>query len=230
MRLLLFTVGASAPLLLGALIGAWWSPPRQVLAALLALASGAMFTSVAFELFEPAYADGGAVRASVGFLAGALAFVVVDTALDRVVVGGASSFSLLAAVTLDGIPENVALGVGLVVGGSPALLAAVALSNLPEALSGSVALREQGRGRGFVVGVWGGAALLLAAAVLVGRFAFSGVSTENLSIALAFAAGAVLAAVVDSTAPMSFRDGGPWVAMATAIGFLLGFVLSESAG
>lgn len=230
MRLLLFTVGASAPLLLGALIGAWWSPPKQVLAAVLALAIGALFTSVAFELFEPAYAEGGAVRASVGFLTGALAFVVIDTALDRVVAGGSSAFALLAAVTLDGIPENVALGVGLVAGGSTALLAAVFLSNLPEPLAGSVTMRARGRSRAFVICVWGGATLLLAAAVMVGRFAFSSVSSANLALPLAFAAGAVLASLVDTLAPMSYRDGGPWVAMATAGGFLLGFVLSETGG
>ena len=43
-------------------------------------------------------------------------------------------FALLAAVTLDGVPENLALGVSLLTGGgSIALLVAIFCSNFPEA-------------------------------------------------------------------------------------------------
>ena len=50
---------------------------------------------------------------------------------------GAAGLALLAAVTLDGVPENVALGVALGGGsGGLALLAAIFVSNLPEALVG----------------------------------------------------------------------------------------------
>jgi ZIP family zinc transporter len=41
-------------------------------------------------------------------------------------------FALLAGDTLDGVPENAALGVSLVEGGSLALLVAVFASNFPE--------------------------------------------------------------------------------------------------
>ena len=50
--------------------------------------------------------------------------------------------ALLAAVTLDGVPENLALGVSLVGGLSLSLLVAIFFSNLPEALVGAVAMRE----------------------------------------------------------------------------------------
>ena len=54
--------------------------------------------------------------------------------------------ALLAAVTLDGVPENVALGVALGEGtGGLALLAAIFVSNLPEALVGAASMRSQGR-------------------------------------------------------------------------------------
>jgi len=52
--------------------------------------------------------------------------------------------ALLAAVTLDGVPENLALGVSLVGGLSLSLLVAIFFSNLPEALVGAVAMRESG--------------------------------------------------------------------------------------
>jgi zinc transporter, ZIP family len=66
----------------------------------------------------------------------------------------------LAAVTLDGVPENLALGVSLageeaIGGGSLALLVAIFASNFPEALVGAVAMRSQGRSPRYAVGLWG---------------------------------------------------------------------------
>ena len=50
---------------------------------MLAFASGALISALAFELFEDAFHLGGAVRSGLGLLAGAATFVAVDTALDR---------------------------------------------------------------------------------------------------------------------------------------------------
>ena len=226
LRVVLFAVGASLPLTLGALLGVVWKPPRAVLGVALAFASGALISAVSFELFEESYRTGGALRASLGFAAGALVFVVVDTVLDRKMRGGAAGFALLAGVTLDGVPENAALGVSLVEGGSIALLVAVFASNFPEALTGAAKMLEQGRSRRSVVLLWVGATLLLAAAVVLGRLGFAGASSAELALPLAFAAGAVLASVVDTLAPEAFQDGGPYVALASATGFVTTFLLS----
>jgi ZIP family zinc transporter len=85
-----------------------------------------------------------------------------------------SAFALLAGVTLEGIPENMALGVSLLEvasepGAAIALLVAIFASNLPEALGGGVGMRSQGRSRTFVIGVWAATGVLLAAAVVVGN-------------------------------------------------------------
>ena len=78
----------------------------------------------------------------IGLLAGAAAFVAVDRLLDRYIEGAGSDvsgFAILAAVTLDGVPENMALGVSLLQTswtGALALLVAIFASNLPEALGG----------------------------------------------------------------------------------------------
>ena len=84
-------------------------------------------------------------------------------------VTGGAGLALLAAVTLDGVPENIALGVSLGEGtGGLALLAAIFVSNFPEALVGSASMRAQGRSRTFILGVWAVCALLLTVAVVVG--------------------------------------------------------------
>jgi ZIP family zinc transporter len=79
---LLFAVIASSALVLGAAIGVWRPPQRAVTTALLAFASGALITAVAFDLFEEAVGHGGTLRAGTALLARATVFIVVDTWLD----------------------------------------------------------------------------------------------------------------------------------------------------
>src|SRR3712207_9218254 len=83
----LYGLAASSALVIGALLGARFSPPRLVTGVLLAFASGALVSALAFELFEEAFELGGAVRSGLGLLAGAAAFVAADSALDRYVAG-----------------------------------------------------------------------------------------------------------------------------------------------
>ena len=134
---------------------------------------------------------------------------------------------LLAAVTLDGVPENLALGVSLVETASLSLLVAIFFSNLPESLVGAVAMREAGQRAGSVLLTWTACAVLLAAAVVLGRGAASGVNEEVLAIALAFAGGAVLTSLADTLMPEAFEHGGPLNAFATAAGFFLSFILAR---
>ncbi len=246
---LLYGLAASSALVIGAAIGTRYTPSRHVTSILLAFASGALISALAFELFEEAYELGGATRAGLGLLAGAAVFVAVDTWLDRRVVGesrpeesgaekreerevvaeGARSgvgWALLAAVTLDGVPENLALGVSLVEGASLSLLVAIFFSNLPEALVGAVAMRGGGLGAGKVMGTWIACAALLAAMVVFGEAVAGGLDASVLAVALGFAGGAVLASLADTLMPEAYEHGRPWNAFATAAGFFLSFMLA----
>ena len=62
--------------------------------------------------------------------------------------------------------------------------------------------------------------------VVLGAGPLSRATHETLSLPLAFAAGAVLAALADTLMPEAYEHGGPTVALSTAAGFLLSFVLS----
>jgi zinc transporter, ZIP family len=236
-----FGLAASSALVIGAVVGARWSPPKQVTGALLAFASGALISALAFELFEEAFHLGGAVRSGLGLLAGAATFVAVDTALDRYITGkegpeerevvsagarGGVGLALLAAVTLDGVPENLALGTSLATGVSLSLLVAIFFSNLPESLVGAVSMREAGQSGRAVIFTWVSCAVVLAAAVVLGRGVAGVLSEQVLAIALAFAGGAVLASLADTLMPEAFEHGRPLNAFATAAGFFLSFVLA----
>lgn len=230
---LVFGLVASSALVIGAVAGAYWTPPRPLLAAALAFASGALITALAFDLFQESFERGGAGLSAAGLLGGATTFIVADEMLDRRIEGAGSSvsaFALLAAVTLDGVPENMALGVSLLEAssaGALTLLVAIFFSNLPEALGGAVGMRQQGRSRLFVIGVWGATAVLLALAVVLGKVALSGAGQQPLAVLLSFAGGAVLASLADTLMPDAYKQGGAWVAFATAAGFLLSFLIAE---
>ncbi len=230
---ILFAALASSALLIGAAVGTWRPPPRTVTSILLAFASGALITAVAFDLFEEAFLAGGPVRAGVGLFAGATAFIVVDSWLDRRTErrrasGAAVGFALLAGVTLDGVPENLAMGVSLIESASATLLVAIFASNLPESLAGAQRMRESGFAPGRIMLIWGLTALLLAAAVVLGYGTLAGVSSETLAWPLGFAGGAVLASLADTLMPEAYREGGGRVAYATALGFLLSFLVSSA--
>jgi len=218
---------------IGAVAGAYWTPPRPLLASALAFASGALITALAFDLFQKSFEHGGAWLSAIGLLFGAATFVVADEMLDRYIEGtggGVSAFPLLAAVTLDGIPENMALGVSLLEttgAGTLTLLVAIFLSNLPEALGGAVGMRQQGRSRSFAIVVWSATAVVLALAVVLGNVAVSGAGEGLLAVLLSFAGGAVLASLADTLMPDAYKGGGKWVAFATAAGFLLAFLIAE---
>ncbi len=242
---IVFGLVASSALLIGGVIGSYVTPPKQVTGVLLAFASGALFSALAFELFSDAFELGGAWRSGLGLLAGGATFVVVNAWLDSRVAGdasedqrekvrdaavpsGAVGFALLAAVTLDGVPENLALGVSLAGDASSmTLLVAIFFSNLPESLVGAVAMREGGQTPRFAIGIWAITGLVLALAVVLGRAVLSGASHHTLAFCLAFAGGAVLASLADTLMPEAFEHGKPFNAFATGAGFFVSFMLAE---
>ena len=180
---ILFGVIASSALVLGALVGGRLQLPKRVLAGMLAFAAGALITALTFEMFEDSYQKGGIWRAALGLAVGAVVFTVISQQLDWMAEGhrkddhgsekldldaaaqdappspasvsGAAGLALLAAATLDGVPENLVLGVALGEGsGGIALLAAIFVANFPEALVGSASMRVQGRSQAFILGTW----------------------------------------------------------------------------
>lgn len=225
---LLVGLAATSALGIGGIVGAFWSVPRPVIAGALAFASGALVTALAYELFENAFVTGGAWSAGGGMLAGAATFIIADALLERYS-GSASGYSLLAASTLDGVPEHLALGVTLIGGGGgyTALLAAIFFSNLPEALGGASDMLTNGYSKKFTIGIWVLTGVVLAAAVVVGRVALSGVGEDPLAVIRAFAGGAVLAALAITIMPEAYEKSNPFVAFATTAGFLLTFILTQ---
>src|SRR5699024_10811667 len=126
---------------------------------------------------------------------------------------------------LDGIPENTALGVSLQ-GGGIVLLVAVAVGNVPEAVGSAAAMRKRhGFRLSHGLALWSTVAAILVL-VVVGAHGLADIITNrHIAIIQAFAGGATIAVLADSLMPEAYRDGGWWVGLSTALGFIVAFAL-----
>ena len=252
---LIYGAIASSGLLIGAVIGLLFTPSRRIIASVLAFGSGVLVSALTFELMEEAVQKGSTFYVAGGFLVGAVIYVVTAHILDRLAArtvkregrhardvkpraqgheskeaAAISGTALLVGAILDGIPENAAIGISLRAEGAGLgiiLLVAVFMGNLPESISSSVGMRREGRSRLYVVGVWGAAAVVTTLAAVVGYEVLQGLSADMISALLALAAGGILAMLADTMMPEAFENGGPFVAIATSIGFLAAVLISD---
>src|SRR4030095_7166935 len=93
-------------------------------------------------------------------------------------------------------------GVGIV------LLAAVFLANVPESLGSVAAMRQEGRSRGYIIGVWTAVAVACVLATVAGYALLAGLSPGWVSAILALAAGGILALLADTMFPEAFEHRG----------------------
>ena len=143
---------------------------------------------------------------------------------------GSDGGGLLLAITFDGVPENLALGVALIGAGAPevaALAGSILLSNLPEAAGGAKRMCEGGMGRARVLGMWAATAALLAGAAVIGNLALQDVSEGTLSAIRAFAAGAVTASLATEVFPQAYREDHQPTGIAVTLGLLIAFALTR---
>ena len=219
----------SGALVIGALWGLYGPLPDAVRGFVVAMAGGALIVSATVELIEPASADA-AIWAVAGAVAlGAVLFSGVDWLVDEVW-GNSSGGGLLAAITLDGVPENLALGVALI-GAAPVQVAALAgsilLSNLPEAAGGAKQMAATGQARGKALGLWVATAVLLSTAAIAGNLLLADAPPATLALIRSFAAGAVVASLATEVFPEAFREGRQATGLAAALGVVVAFVLGQ---
>jgi len=224
-------------LLVGAAIG-WFLPlSRRMSGVLMAFGAGVLVAALAFELTLEAYERGGVGATVGGLLAGGAAFALGDLGIDRR--GGAHRkrsaprtagvpAALVLGALLDGIPESVAIGVGLVEGQSVgvAFVAAVFLSNVPEAAASAKGMRAGDHSAGFVFGLWSLVVVASALAAGFGNLALAGAPTEVVAVTLAFAAGAILTMLADTMVPDAHEEAGSVAGILTLAGFATAFLLT----
>jgi ZIP family zinc transporter len=233
-------------LVIGALIAWFVRVPKGVIASVMAFDSGVLISAVAFDLMQEAADTGGLLPAAIGFLGGALAYLAANAALARHGArhrkrsGGepgeeqpseqeqsGSGTAIAIGALLDGVPESVVLGLGLLAGGGVSLsvLAAVFISNVPEGLSSAAGMKAKGRSARYVFGVWITIAVVSAVAALLGYVTLGGAPPEVIAVITAVAAGAILTMIADTMIPEAFEQTRTWTGVIATVGFLVAFAV-----
>jgi ZIP family zinc transporter len=228
---------AASSLLIGALaaLARGWS--RRLVGLVLALGAGALISAVSFELALEGSKTGGFGWLAAGLALGGVTYYLMDGLVERIGApgrarqrrtSGEAGPALALGAFLDGIPEQLVLGIGLA-GGEPVsvgLLAAIFVSNLPEAIGSASAMRAAGRPTRTIVGLWAGVAICCALATVAGYALGDAVSGELRAAIDGFAAGALLVMLVDSMIPDATQDSGRQAGLVTVLGFALAAALS----
>jgi len=227
-------------LVLGALLALARPWPDRLVGAVLAFGAGALISAVSFELAAEGVRIGDRGSTAAGLAAGALVYYLLDGVVGRIGSGGrgrtgrasapSAGTPLALGAFLDGIPEQLVLGIGLAAGEgvSVGLLVAIFVSNLPEAAGSASEMRAAGRDEGTVLRLWVAVATVCALASVVG-YALADAVSDNLNAAIdGFAAGALLVMLVDSMIPDATRKTGRTAGLVTTLGFAVAAGLSAT--
>lgn len=226
---------AASSLVLGMVLGLARSWPNRLIGLVLAFGAGALVSAVSFELFEEGVAIGGAAAVGIGLALGALVYFVLARVVERLGPGGRDGASgagsgLALGAFLDGIPEQLVLGIGIAAGTgvSVSLLVAIFVSNLPEAIGSATDMREAGTSPRAIRLLWLGVAVLCALATPLGYLLADGAGGHFKAGMNGFAAGALLVMLVDSMIPEAATKSGRVAGLATTLGFALAAGLSSA--
>jgi ZIP family zinc transporter len=219
--------------------------PQRIVASVMAFGAGVLISALAFDLVDEAETKGGLTATVLGFLVGAVAYLLANVVLARRGArhrkrsgdqqpseeeqGGSGSAIAIGAL-LDGIPESVVLGLSLLGGngiGIP-VLAAIFISNLPEGLSSAAGMKRNGRPARYVFGVWIGVAVASGLAGLLGCLLLQGASAELVAAITALAAGAILTMVADTMIPEAFERTHLYAGLIATLGFLTAFTIGRA--
>lgn len=223
---------STSSLVIGGLIGVYLSISNRMLGLVMAFGAGVLISAVAYDLVYESLATGrGTGGPTLGIALGALTFYIGDKAVsglgttNRKAIEPTAQAALLVpmmlGIMLDGIPESLVLGVGILEGGSIslAMLVAVFISNLPEAIAGTAGMRAGGWSNAKIFVVWGFIALSCALVTVAGFGLFAKVSSFWLAFVQAFAAGAILTMLANSMMPEASEQGGKLGGLLTVLGF-----------
>ena len=229
---------AASSLVLGGLLASWVPLRKRTLGVILAFGAGVLLSATAYELvFEAVTLAKGSGFPALGFFGGAATFFLADQLIDRLGDGQANADNaagqstlvvpLVLGATLDGIPESVVIGLGLVGGGtvSLAMLVAVFMSNLPEAAAGTAGMRSSGWSRTKIFLLWTAIALVCALASAAGYALLGNLSRFWLSSVQAFAGGAILMMLANSMIPEAYEHGGKLAGVFTVLGFAVSLLV-----
>ena len=237
-KALFYGILSVLPLLVGAYLGSLFSFKEKIIGVISAFGAGSMVAALTFGLMEESFKLGGFDNSILGFLAGGVLFVIGDLIIVRI--GGrghrrfydvesSTGWGIVLGAALDGIPESIALGIGILLNPGVGLLVLVAvfLSNFPEGISSAYDLKKAGKSLKKIMITWLIVAMASLIFVILGYTIFADFSANVTATFESIAAGAVLAMLASTMMPEAYKESGVDASLATVFGFLVIFILSK---
>ncbi|MFL5833415.1 MAG: ZIP family metal transporter [Solirubrobacterales bacterium] len=230
---------AASSLVIGAALSFAREWPTRQVGYVLAFGAGALISAVSFELAAEGIEVGGAPITGLGLGVGAVTYYLLDGLIARRhatgrgrkgrAEGDGSGTALALGAFLDGIPEQLVLGINIAAGGGVgiSLLVAIFVSNLPEALGSADDMSKQGKSRERILRLWLLVAAICALASLAGYLLADAVKGNGKAAIDGFAAGALLVMLIDSMIPDARKDAGRGAGLVTVLGFAVAAGLSS---
>lgn len=235
----LYGLLSASGLIAGAVAALWLQARHRTIAAVTAVGVGLLIAAASLYLISAALMAVSAMIAASGALAGAAAFSLINMMLRRWEAEKrkrcgecvrqpsesempGSGLAIAAGSMLDAVPEALIIGAAAAGGTAAlppiALIGAFVLANFAEGLSSSAGMRNAGRSRRYVLLLWLGATLVSVAAAVLGFALFSGGDVRRGWLE-AFAAGALIALVVETMAPEAVHGQPGFTGLLAMLGF-----------
>jgi ZIP family zinc transporter len=239
---------ASIPLIAGAILASFVGLKKPIIASIMAFGAGVLIAALTFSLIEEAYnLVNDFVPVVLGFALGGLSYSIVNHMLNKKSgtknrkrshgenAGGgkdASGIALMIGSLMDNIPENMALGISIVAGGTVniVLIAAIFISNFPEGLASSQGMKSNGKSTKQILLLWTVVVAIGTVSSAIGFSILANVNKDIVSIALSYASGAILVMLSVSMIPEAFEEGENKIGLAAMAGFAVAFVLGRLGG
>jgi zinc transporter, ZIP family len=228
----------SLGLLAGAVAGLYAPLRHRGITSVMAAGAGILIAAASLDLIVSAARSAGALQVGFALMSGAVAFSAANALLARQAKHRkrcgecmpqpsetsmpGSGLAIAIGTLMDAIPEAVVLGLETTRMSAPGmgLIAAFALGNFAEAVSSSSGMELAGRSKRYIFGLWALATLLVTALAGASAALVAVAPAGMVGLCNAFAAGALLAMVVETMIPEAAADSAPFNGVLAVLGFL----------
>ncbi|MGP7815852.1 ZIP family metal transporter [Niallia sp. 01092] len=229
---------ASMSLLIGSIIGIFFTIPKKIIAYLMALGTGVLIGASSFDLLIESLHISGLCFTISSFLSGSFLFTIIELFLYKK--GGAnrkrsnkktdnhSGIAIFAGTLMDAIPESLIIGLSILTNNKvdALFILAIFISNFPEALSSTVGLKMGGFTNNKIVSLWASVVFISSISSLIGFIFLKNFSEVAIANIEAFGAGGLVAMVCSTMLPEAFEKGGPIIGFITCFGLMISLTLT----
>jgi ZIP family zinc transporter len=229
----------SLGLIAGALAAVYCPIEHGGIARAMAAGAGMLMAAASLDLVAHAMDEAGAMVTAAAVTAGALTFSLINASIagkakHRKRCGGCvqqpteagspgSGAAIAVGTLLDAAPEAVVLGLESARLGAPGagMLTAFALGNFAEALSSTSGMGVAGRSKTYIFGLWIISGIAIAAIAGASAALSPMAMPGSAAVCSAFAAGALIAMMVEAMIPEATQDTAPYNDLLAAGGFIV---------